>query len=509
MRLLYSHIMARRGEVEVTSPFVSVFEPGECKLVTGQLSAGASIYGVWKDILAVRKDVYLYMILTVPDDIPPGIYKDADQERLAWVAVRLKDGREHDLPMSAGLDEAASYFQDTPNGKALPLDAVLGQTSHLTQRLSVLLSQRTRIVPGFVRHENAYGPSGVVVGNWGKPVSDPLIRDLVGAASVGIWHIFLSEDNRKNYVSAYLRASLSPASLQRVVSRTTVVRNGLDFETIDRWAEEAGGLKFSGRGRSVGSFYRPSALKGTEDTVLLYNEMLIANQVERAVVTWAGDEELSAVFGKSAPHSAIEFYPRSSREGWMKQAAGVAVAIFNSKNESSPICPLEAAAMGCIPLLPDRPWVWGMAKQWPLMYSSMDDAHRMVLYVLENPEMHARMAHAYVRENYDVRNLGSEMIDYIDSVIRENVSLAGLSEDEFAGWCAGSNIVKKMGALVGTSAEVAWSKVVKGGFVPRDPFGNPLVVAHHDLPILLRRKFGYVDDLSGPVPVFRPAQSTA
>jgi hypothetical protein len=505
VRLLYVGIEARTGELEVTAPSPSKLVPGKAKVI-GCLSRSASIHSLLCDLINSTPGLHVYLLARFsPGDWSPGLYVDEDQERLTWLLVPTTEcSFDTGVAAAFGLDGHLKLFQDNAKLACLPIDAVLGVVPFLARRTSLQLSSSKRVVPGVVRHESSYGPTGNVVESWGRPGGDSDVAERVTAESLGIHHVFLSEKDRMHYFSLFIRPFLSAAAHRRLSDRTVVIRNGIDFVTLDRWVDEWGG-PVQERGRSVGSFSRPMAQKGTPDTLELYAKMAIAGQVDKVRVTWNRPTPLTDLL-PSVPEQ-FEFYPNSSRKDYLKQAARTSCAIFASTNESSPFSLIECAALGCAPILPDREWVRSLAEPWPLVFRSWDEAPKLVMMVLEEREKWSAFARGYARRLYDVRDLGARFVQHVDGLARQTNLIDQI--DDFGAWTKDSKLAARIDELFDGREEVTWLELSKAQLIPRDTMGQPSIITHHDLPRLIEKRTGFVDDVSSPVPVFRRAQSTA
>ena len=504
MRVLYVGIEARKGELSVVAG-ASKEHLGRVR-VSGCLSRSASIHSLLCDLINSNSTIHVYLLARFSaGDWLPGLYADDEQPRLTWLLVPTTEcSFDTGIPAAFGLDKHIRIFQDDAKMAGLPLDAVIGVVPFMARRTALQLSSPKRTIPGVARHESSYGPTGNVVESWGRPGSDADVAERLTGESLGLHHVFLSEKDRKHYFNLFIRPYLSAASIKRLMDRSVVIRNGIDFATLDKWVEEWGGETVE-RGRSVGSFSRPMAQKGTPDTLELYAKMAMVGQVDTVRVTWNRSTPLTDLL-PSVP-TQFEFYPNSSRKDYLKQAARTACAIFNSTNESSPFSLVECAALGCVPILPDREWVRDMAEPWPLIFRSWDEAPKVVNMVLDDRQKWSLFAREYARRNYDVRVLGTRFIDHVRGLAAAE-NLIDQKKD-FDAWADGSKVVTKIDELFAGKDSVSWAELGKAQLIPRDTMGQPSLISHHDLPRLIEKRTGYVDDLLSPVPLFRKTQSIA
>ena len=461
-------------------------------------------YVVQRDLLRSIPGYHLYLVAQYYGDPKlAGIYKDSDEPRLTWILVPLHDMQIQNMPDVFCADRHMNAFSaHIYNKHSLPVSAVTGGTPFHVRRHAIQLSYPGRVVPGIVRHESSYTTSGNAVEPWGRPAGrykDYMAEVMLGS-SLNTHHVFLSKHDQKNYTDLFLRKNLSASALRRFLDRSTVLRNGIDLEFV----HGAVGAPSWPRGRSVGSFYRLDANKGTKEVLELYQKMSIAGQVDKVVVTWAHAGELAEGLpqnNKTVPDT-WEFYPESDRATWLRKASKVSVAIFNSKSESSPVCPIEAAAVGCVPILPKRPWVEDMIPGWDLTYARLEDAHALVLKVLEDPETYGRKALEYAQK-YDIKVLGAQYMGYVQDLAEGYDRIALMSDDDFSKFCTDSAIVRAVDDLVRGKDQVTWEEVLDKVVLPRGKLGDPMVLSHYDLPSLITRRTGFVDDTESSLPLFR------
>lgn len=501
MRWLYAGVGVRSGEAEFRKPYESPTKLGEVRIPW--VVRDGCLLNVCLDLLSVRPQQYLYILGWFSGEGQPyGLYRDVDRPNVTWVYGSSKSLRDVGLAEMFQLDGAFTPFQDGVKG-ALPLDALVGERPFVIRRASLQLSCHKRVVPGVVRHESAYSPRGNLGESWGQPERNLFVAEAASAAMLNLHHVLLSEPDRVYWRRLFLEPFLSPAYLRRMDEKSVVIRNGVDLTTLDSWMNEAGGLKFD-RGRSVGSFSRPTVLKGTAETLALYQKMSVANQVDRVVVTWPQAAPLAKALPEDNPTVPMhfEFHPSCSRKPYIQHAASVTCALWNSLAESSPFSAIECAYVGCVPILPRKEWVTSLPEEWPLVYDSMEEAHKLVLTVLANPEPHIRRAREWAAKNFDVKVLGGRFLDHVEMLARKNNGVLRMTDEKFAEWRGKSRAVKDVVELFRGRDQVTWDEVSRVTIV-RDVFGRPFGVTHHDLPALVERVTGFHDDLSDALPVFR------
>lgn len=501
MRWMYAAVDLRKGEFRIERPYKGLSEVGVLRIV-GPLSRSASVHSLLVDAVRCVPGHHLYLVAKVSkvDGAVPGLYQDAEVEGLSWVVLPTSDMRMGAYPSCFFYEQHLKLFQDLGSNTPLPLDAVCAFTPFMARRAWMQFSSANREVPAFVRHESSYGPNGNVHETWGQPGRNVAKAEAIAAESTGIHHIFLSPKDRKHYTAKFIRPYLSAATQRRIGDKTTVIRNGVDLDTLDAWVEEWGGFK-TDRGRTVGSFSRPTAQKGTPQVLELYQRMATANQIDRAVVTWNRSTKLEEVIGEK-PASQFDFYPNADRKSYLQRAAECACFISNSTNESSPFLVAECMAVGAVPILPNREWVKDLPEEWPLVYRGMDEAARLVHKVLDEQEEWIPRAREYARTHFSGVVLFGKLIDHM----RENALLANkfplMTKEEFHRWCADSKFVENVEKALGDAQSVAWPELMAQISLPRDNFGEPVLLTHHDLVELIQRRFPYEDDLSSPVPKF-------
>lgn len=501
MRLVYAFVQIRKGEYEIEESYKGPLCPGRIKV--GRLSRSASVHGLWMDILRACPDIHLYMAAESSVEVHEcGVYADAEVERLSWVLLPLKCTTRIDFASTSGSDRAFVPFQDSNNNRVpIPLDIVTAEAPFIARHISLLLSHRSRLMPGCVRHESGYGPRGNIVEQWGAPGSNEFVRDAMVAAGLGIWHVFLSEDNMKNYSALFFRGVLSASMVRKMTERSAVFRNGVDLSLAGEISESMD----DNRGRAIGSFYRLSENKGTYEVLALYQKMAMAGQIDRATITWAKGESLEdglPADNKSIPDQ-FDFHPNCSRREYLEKASAVACAVFNSVNESSPICPVECAAVGCVPILPNRGWVKSMAPGLPLVYDSFDEVPGMITYAIEHQDELRPKAVEYATKHYDVNALGPAYTGHLkDIAAGQNRVERMVADGGFDEFCEGK-YVSRLDEMVGDRKEVTWKEVISHVGIPRSRFGGPALLTHNDLPALMAHRYGFRDDLSGPLPIFR------
>ena len=502
MRLLYGVLTVGSGEWSILK------EPGDSPDDVGRMSVpfpykSASTYVLMKDMLAVRPDLHITFVGKFGGwhGEKPGLYEDATNPRLAWVVVPKNMADEIGPPYCAGLTHYTSMFSDQTKG-ALPIDAVVGDLPHYSKQMSLQMTAGKRVVPGIARHETACDSGGYLV-SWGKPGRDAWLGQVVAGLNLGQWHVFLSEWQRKVYFRKLMAPYLSASVLRRLMAESVVVENGIDLDLLDSLIEQEGGLSWD-RGRTLGSFYRFGHEKGTPPVFEMFNKMMIAGQADRVVVTNTKGDKIENVL-KSGIAGQWDYTPTCDRETYLRKAMQAAVAVYNSPGESSALCPVEAAYMGCVPLLPKRQWALDTfgRHDWPLIYSSMDEAHSMAMNVLDDYEKWGRRSREYVAEHHDVRKLGAVFLDHVQLIAQGQNKIASMTDQEFVEWCDGSRMIEAIDKLAAGRSEVSWAELVKAVPVPRDTLGMPVVVTHHDLPALMSRRTGFVDDCTGAVPTFR------
>lgn len=502
MRLIYNILYLASGEVQVTKPYVGPLDVGRMRLTVESPSLYTSVYGVVTDLIRSNPDVYIYMFARHKESEPfLGVFEDETVPRMAWVLIPASNMRLWTLPDVGGIDGAIDLFHSR-HRTALPIDAVIGGNSFYARRPSVYLSFANRKVPGLARHESSYGPLGNAVESWGRPGKDQYMLDTMLASSLGIDHVFLNVSSKQCFFDLFFKNSLSPSMLRRLELRTTVLRNGIDTVLIDKWIEAEGGLK-TDRGKSAGSFYALNANKGTADVLALYQKMAVAGQLDRVVVTWAAATPLEEGLppeNKSVP-SQFEFQPRCSRNLYLKKAMTVAAAIFNSRNEGGPIAPVEAAFVGCIPIVPNRPWVKAMPPGWPFVYDTMDQAHSMLITAIEQQDKYRPLVREYAREHYSASVLGPAFMSIVREQVLKESRIRKMTDEEFLEWNKNSPFAQALLELAANKSVLTWAEATSIAR-PATALGDPLI-SSYDLPTFVERLTGMKDDLQHALPTFR------
>ena len=242
--------------------------------------------------------------------------------------------------------------------------------------------------------------------------------------------------------------------------------------------------------------------KGTPEVLALYEKMLCLGLVDRVVVTTSRDEKIEKILANGVS-PGIEFYPNSDRLAYLRHASRTAASIFNSPVEASSVMLPEVALVGCVPVLPNKPWVVATFGKhgWPWVYDSMDEAARMLLAICDNHREAAEAAVRFVHEHYSARVLAGRLVQWADGIVRQNNRIASLDDAAFQKFCDGSGFVESVKrALVGEI--VSWGDLTDKIQFPKDRMGRPVVITHHDLPALVSR-LGYDDDYETMEPVFR------
>ena len=497
MRWLYHAIEFKADEFEVIEETREA-APGKIR-VASTLVRSASVHALLSDMIRTVEGHHVYLLTIAPKDIPPGLYKDSKLPRMTYVVCHPSDYRVGFYPAHFFMDSVMYRFQyGGRNSKhtALPLDVICSGTPFSARRIMMQLASRVRDVPAVCRHESSYSPSGNVVEEWGKPGNDQRLRRGVAAESLGIGHIFLSGKDRKNFCNLFIRPTYAATAHREWLDDSRVMPNGVDCDYVEGLRGKVRRTK-----RTVGSFARPTKQKGTKDVLELYNRMAITGQINRAVVTWNRADDLATFMGVE-PSGKFDFYPKCGREQYLKIAAECGCFISNSTNESSPFLVAECMAMGVVPILPQREWVDSMPGRWELTYRTLEDAAKLVHMVFDDQAGWSKRAKAYAREHYDAFDRCSTFI----TDLCHRAQLAGvfsqMNEAEFGKWCQGSKIVESLGELLVGRDSIGWYELFSKFKFPHTQMGGQVVLTHNDLPDLLRRKFGFVDDLDSAIPRF-------
>lgn len=462
----------------------------------------ASIFGLYVDMARLIGGIHFYMIAPIGGgaEFPLGIYRDEIHECVSWIPVPRKMCRTSIYPVVGGLDSAFDLFAYRPGAFNIPVDAIFGSSlPFVAKRATMLMSDRQRVVPAFVRHETAYTKEGSVIEEFGRPGKDARRADLVASESVGIGHVFLSKQQLVYYQNLFMLERLAPSAIQRILKNTIVCPNGIDIELMDRVRNDHG---IEDRGRSVGSWSRPTTQKGTAEVVNLYEKMLQCGQVDPVRVTWNKDLSLDKFMGRKMD-PRIEFNGHCHREEYLKIAAKTAVSFYNSDNEGDPICLPEMMSVGCIPVLSDYEWVHERLREpWPLVAKNAEEAQALVLYALENQDTLRPKAIEYARKHHDARRNFKAMIDFVQSRADAENAFSTMTEAKFKAWCDKSAWVKKIDAVVGDRKDVPWLEVVRASPLPTDTMGRLIALSHHDIPAFMFRRYGMIDE-NGTTPHFR------
>lgn len=487
MRFLYFAAQVRPEEITILAPHAGWMKPGTIRLAP-QLRHSASILAIWRDLQAALPGrAYLYMVAFTTAEAPfadyegPACYADADHPGLAWILVP-KAGASifGGTAEGSGYESALLPFIERGRGPFIPIDAVIGYMPHVVRRASVLMSFRTRRIPGVVRHETGYSDKGNVMELWGQVHRNGLYNEDMLAASLGCWHVFTSPASQTHYLNAFIRPYLKPSAVMEVMGRSSAVANPIDVDRIIGMVGEAGA-----RGRVVGSFLRPTAAKGVPELLEFYSALKIAGRVDDVIVTWN--------YPQPCEIEIFESHPLCGRDEWIRHAGRCAAAVFNSHAEGSPVCMIEAMAAGCIPIIPNREWAQQLPffASWPWKYDSLDEVEAMLVRLWPVQAQWAAKSQQIARAGFDSRTLGSRLLDAFEAPARACNPFEMKSNDELAAWSDGSKIADSLRAAFATKSK--WDEIWRAFQLPRDRLGQPSVACLADVPALARRLAGVVD----------------
>lgn len=505
MRILYHGVSVKKGQAEVIMA-PSREKPGVLKMLTSITAEAVKV--VQLSYLSSRKRMHLYMcMVSGTKTIPPGLYADKDTDRLTWVVVPREDLFEEFAfsERTALACVRGGHFIEfadpgVPPKKVsvcpIPLDVVTAGSPHWARCLSDMLTRNIRVVPGLVRHESGYGPSGNKVESWGRPGKNHRKRDMMVSSSIGISHIFLSNSQMKNYREAILLPSLKPSFIKRIEDSSKVIRNPIDTRSIDFAVD---GIRRVGD-RSVGSFSRPTDEKGVPESLRILNKMAVLGRIDRMAVTWVPDTDYADVADVPPGDVTLDFTKKSSRDNFLRKAASVSAAIFNSKTESSPVAILEAAYCGASVLHPECEWSLSMPSGLPFRYKSTSEIPAMLEQVFSAPEKYSSLHRDYVVKHYG-QALAAEYVDFCSSVSKSASRFASMSDKDFSDWSKGSRFIENIGRFISGKKSVKMQDLYVEVGLPRSSWGHPMI-SHHDLPVIMRRAFGWEDDCLSTYPVF-------
>ena len=444
------------------------------------------------------QDSYFYVILGYKPkdhDIKPGLYVDNKRSRWSWILIPDEGGSfDYNLVTSVWNKQNVAMFGDVQGkGKlSLPIDAVIGVSPQYAQDLSMIFSSTIRTMPGISRHDTG------VVEEWGRAGKSLIKTESIVAVNLGTWHVFLSNGQMKDYVTTLVRPFLSPATYRKWIERCYVRQNGLSISDIDSIV----GPLSTDRGRSVGHFYRIGELKKSAPVFELYEKLYMLRKVNKIIVTTQSEYEVKDVFPSGVPH-ILDFTAECRRDVYLKKMSQTAVAIFNSRVESAPTAPIEAAAVGCIPLLANCTWVndtFG-AHGWKFIYNSMDEAAKMIEDIFQHYEEYAKYAREFVIQYYNANVKGAEFMSLIRGISEGENTILRMSDDQFEHFCDESKLVDSLKFVEGHEG-VSWDEVNTKLYMPRNRLGKPVVLTKYDVPAILIRKFNLWDDLKSPYPFY-------
>jgi len=383
------------------------------------------------------------------------------------------------------------YMPWHPMAKArLPVDLFVATMPHGAREASALASTRNRRIPGLARCESGIHPAkGNMTEYVGTVNKSDASGEMFAGASLGIHHVFLSEADRDATVDLFWRPHLSSSALRGMFDRTRVIPNGVDLRAVEPSTLD--------RGRSVGSFYAVKDAKGTPKLLALYAQMFRAGQVDRVTVTQGADVDITPYTGGVA----MDHHPLCGRSDYLQHASMTACAVWNSDGESSPIAPVEAAAAGCVPIFPNRPWFtqWDTGA-WPLVYDSLDEVPGIVAMVLRNRDAWSERSIAWARR-YDGAIHGRAFMEHCANVATGHDLVARMSDEEFDRFMGG-RYGGALRELFAREAPVEWADVLT--VPPPWAAGNALITPA-DTVSMIRRAFpAWKDDMNSPIPRWTP-----
>jgi len=426
-----------------------------------------------------------------------GVYLDAERANTSWTFISSKEeattgSRTYPVSRVLAPFDVWAWWKRS----CVPIEAVIGGLPHWARDPAIRSSSKDRFIPPIIRYESSYAPNKGNTWEYCTSVNKSAFSgEIIAGASTASHHMFISRTQLDAVRDLFWTPNLSASIVKRMLARSVVIPNGI---SVDRILAQ-GPPKPEERSGRVGSFYRPTPAKGVPDVLVMYSDMARAGQLRKIVVTDPGSADLSGWL--TAPQEMVEHHQRSGPDDFYRLAHTCAVAVWNSVGEGSPVAPAEAAAAGCVPIFPRRPWFMGWeGSDWPLVYSSLLEVPGIIAAVSSNLEEWTARARAWALAKFDGVKRGNESVDFFENVANQYSRFSLMSNEEFGNFCDGAYMID-VGRLFSKGDVVTWENFRK---IPLPGTRHGLIVIPADISSIIKRAFpNWTEDISVPYPVWR------